>query len=82
MSAVVVPFDRRARVHADLTPDQVLRRCRIAAITSGCNSAQKRTVEAAGQHWLDLGIRAHDVIQRAKAMADLLARSHPDPEAA
>jgi len=79
--AQILAFDRAARCHAELTHDLVLRRCRIAAITKGCNNAGRATVEASAKDWLAGGMGAHDVIQRAANLAMQLAKP-TSPEAA
>lgn len=70
----VIPFNRAARAHADLTPDQVLRRCRIAAICSGCNNAGRAAVELASLKMIAAGVAPHRVIESAKSIATQLAK--------
>lgn len=79
--ATILAFDRRARINADLTPDQVLRQCRLAAITRGCSSRDRQAVEDAGRKMLASGVKPHQIIEQAKFIASQLAPP-TGPEAA
>lgn len=80
MGHVVMLFDRRVRATADNTRAEVLSRVRTVAIGNGCNSAQKAIVVGCAENWLDLGIGADVVVQRAREKAVQLRLSERGPD--
>ena len=78
MSAVLLEFPRGRALHADLDREQVLRRCRVAAIVHGCTRRQIEHVLADAGELLDTGARPDYVVAVAKAHAcGLAARDNP-----
>lgn len=71
----VIPFDREARLYAELTPEQTVRRCRLAAVCAGCNNAQRAAIENFAWRLIGEGLDPHGVIVRARSMAELMART-------
>jgi hypothetical protein len=74
MAAVLLMFDRAARVHADLDEAAVLRRCRIAAITNGCTGRNRQAVEDAAKRMLAAGVPGPKVIESCAGVARELAK--------
>lgn len=75
MAAVLLMFDRAARANADLTDEQILRRCRVAAITAGCTGRNRQAVEDAAKRMLAAGgLGGHKIIQACAAIAHKLAK--------
>ena len=74
MAAVVVLFDRAARVVADLPAEQVRRRARLKARTAGCTRPEILAVDSEAAEQLRAGDRNHDVIERCEQLAKQLVR--------
>lgn len=78
MSAVILPFPRVRALCRDLDRDQVLRRCRVAALVHGCSDRQVAQVERDAAALIGTGARADYVIAVATAQArGLVARDNP-----
>jgi hypothetical protein len=75
MSAIL-NFPRAQRVVADLSPDALLRRCRLAARVAGCNSVHIATVEHAAKIQLKAGGKPVSILTQARSLAKQLA-THP-----
>lgn len=74
MSAVlsfpnVIPFPRGRTVVADLKPDAILRRCRLAAMAQGCTRNQVALAEGHAQGLINKGQKSHAVIAAAESYA-------------
>lgn len=78
MSAVVLPFPRARALYRDLDREQVLRRCRVAAIVHGCDARQLAQVQRDAAALHDTGARADYVVAVATAQArGMVARDNP-----
>lgn len=78
MSAVILSFPRARALCRDLDRDQVLRRCRVAAIANECDPHDVALVERAAADLLSTGARSDYVVAVATAQArGLVAQGHP-----
>lgn len=77
MSAAVLQFPRTRALHRDLDREQVLRRCRVAAVVHGCTPRQVAQVQRDAGDLYDSGARADYVVAVATAQARGLARDNP-----
>lgn len=83
MSAqVIMLFGRGIVARNDNTRAELLAKVRMIAHGRGCNGAQRAIVVGAADHWLDLGIPAPKVLERARAKALQLVSPDPDGGAA
>jgi hypothetical protein len=83
MSAVILQFDRRARTDDVLGEEQILSRCRTAAIGQGCNGAQRAAVEQAARKWIaQKSMKPHQMIEAARKLASQMVTFPNGPSAA